>query len=67
MFHVAITRGIGRVVVLADASRPSPFLAELDRDATPAELTAAPAAAVAAAPDGGAPPPPAGRPRPGPG
>ena len=38
VFHVAITRGIGRVAVLADTSRPSPFLTELDRDATPAEL-----------------------------
>ena len=41
VFHVAITRGIGRVAVLADASRPSPFLSELDRDATPDELAAA--------------------------
>ncbi|HEX6569904.1 MAG TPA: ATP-dependent DNA helicase UvrD2, partial [Acidimicrobiales bacterium] len=41
VFHVAITRGIGRVAVLADTSRPSPFLAELDRDATPDELAAA--------------------------
>ncbi len=38
VFHVAITRGIGQVVVLADASRPSPFLGELDRDATADEL-----------------------------
>jgi DNA helicase-2/ATP-dependent DNA helicase PcrA len=38
VFHVAITRGIGRVAVLADVSRPSPFLDELDRDATPEEL-----------------------------
>ncbi len=45
VFHVAITRGIGRVAVLADASRPSPFLAELDRDATPDELAAADTAA----------------------
>ncbi len=41
VFHVAITRGMRRVAVLADASRPSPFLAELDRDATPEELAAA--------------------------
>ena len=41
VFHVAITRGIGRVAVLADASRPSPFLGELDRDASPDELAAA--------------------------
>jgi DNA helicase-2/ATP-dependent DNA helicase PcrA len=51
VFHVAITRGMGRVAVLADASRPSPFLAELDRDATPDELDAAERAArVDAAP-----------------
>ncbi len=30
VFHVAITRGIDHVTVLADADRPSPFLAELD-------------------------------------
>jgi ATP-dependent DNA helicase UvrD/PcrA len=40
VFHVAITRAIDEVVVLADASRPSPFLAELDHDATPGELEA---------------------------
>jgi DNA helicase-2/ATP-dependent DNA helicase PcrA len=40
VFHVAITRGIGQVVVLADASRPSPFLSELDRAATADELAA---------------------------
>jgi DNA helicase II / ATP-dependent DNA helicase PcrA len=48
VFHVAITRGMGRVAVLADASRPSPFLAELDRDATPEELAAAAAEAATA-------------------
>jgi DNA helicase-2/ATP-dependent DNA helicase PcrA len=53
VFHVAITRGIGRVAVLADASRPSPFLSELDREATPAELVEAAAAAERAAGDGG--------------
>jgi DNA helicase II / ATP-dependent DNA helicase PcrA len=47
VFHVAITRGIGRVAVLADAARPSPFLAELDRDATPDELAASERAARA--------------------
>jgi DNA helicase II / ATP-dependent DNA helicase PcrA len=52
VFHVAITRGIGRVAVLADASRPSPFLDELDRDATPEELEKADAAAAAAEPSG---------------
>ncbi len=30
VFHVAITRGIEHVTVLADDDRPSPFLAELD-------------------------------------
>jgi DNA helicase-2/ATP-dependent DNA helicase PcrA len=30
VLHVAITRGADRVVLLADAGRPSPFLAELD-------------------------------------
>jgi superfamily II DNA helicase RecQ len=50
VFHVGITRGIGRVTVLADASRPSPFLSELDRDASPAELAKADA-------DESAPPP----------
>jgi DNA helicase II / ATP-dependent DNA helicase PcrA len=44
VFHVAITRAIDEVAVLADASRPSPFLAELDHDATPEELPAQPAA-----------------------
>lgn len=38
VFHVAMTRAIDEVAVLADASRPSPFLAELDHDATPEEL-----------------------------
>ena len=42
VFHVAITRGIERVVVLADASRPSPFLAQLTREATPADLAEEP-------------------------
>jgi DNA helicase II / ATP-dependent DNA helicase PcrA len=41
VFHVAITRGIGEVAVLADASRPSPFLDELAADATPDELAQA--------------------------
>ncbi|MGH9227274.1 MAG: ATP-dependent helicase [Acidimicrobiales bacterium] len=53
VFHVAITRAIDEVAVLADASRPSPFLAELDDDATPAE--------VEAEPTGGEPPGPARR------
>jgi ATP-dependent DNA helicase UvrD/PcrA len=54
VFHVAITRAIDEVAVLADASRPSPFLGELEHDATPAELEAEPMA------DG--PPAPARRP-----
>ena len=43
VFHVAITRGIADVTVLADADRPSPFLAELDGTApkrTPRQLSA---------------------------
>jgi DNA helicase II / ATP-dependent DNA helicase PcrA len=44
VLHVAITRAIDRVEVLADTSRPSPFLAELDRDATPAEVESEPVA-----------------------
>jgi DNA helicase II / ATP-dependent DNA helicase PcrA len=44
VFHVAITRAIDEVAVLADASRPSPFLAELDHDATPEERAAGSAA-----------------------
>ena len=53
VFHVAITRGIGRVTVLADATRPSPFLAELDHELTPEQLVEAEArmAEVAAADD----------------
>jgi DNA helicase II / ATP-dependent DNA helicase PcrA len=51
VFHVAITRAIGRVAVLADAARPSTYLSELDRDATPDELAAdsGPTAAVGSA------------------
>ncbi|HEX5366416.1 MAG TPA: ATP-dependent DNA helicase UvrD2, partial [Acidimicrobiales bacterium] len=41
VFHVALTRGMGRVAVLGDASRPSPFLDELRADATADELSAA--------------------------
>ena len=44
VLHVAITRGRHRVAVLADASRPSPFLAELDGSAPKGRvLRAAPA------------------------
>ena len=42
VFHVAITRVSERVVVLADVSRPSPFLAELAGTATRATLQPAP-------------------------
>jgi len=41
VFHVAITRGVDRVTVLADATRPSPFLSELDHEVTPEELAEA--------------------------
>ena len=34
VFHVALTRAIDQAVVLADATRPSPFLAELDGSAS---------------------------------
>jgi DNA helicase II / ATP-dependent DNA helicase PcrA len=53
VLHVAITRGRTDVVLLADASRPSPFLPELDGSAaappTAATATAATAAHAAAA------------------
>jgi DNA helicase-2/ATP-dependent DNA helicase PcrA len=55
VFHVAITRGIEAVTVLADDDRPSPFLGELDGSAPKQPPrrsgrtgTAAPARAVAA-------------------
>jgi DNA helicase-2/ATP-dependent DNA helicase PcrA len=35
VFHVAITRAITQVAVLADADHPSPFVDELDRPAPP--------------------------------
>ena len=41
VFHVAITRAIDEVAVLADASRPSPFLSEL-HDTAPAEVETEP-------------------------
>src|SRR5690606_22599807 len=63
VFHVAITRGIGRVAVFGDAERPSRFLAELDRPATPDELAAARRAQARAS--GSAPATPTGPPRPG--
>lgn len=45
VLHVAVTRGRHRVVVLADGSRPSPFLAEMAGTAprVPATRTPAPA------------------------
>ena len=48
IFHVAITRGRDRVVVLGDAAAPSPFLAELVRLAP--EGPAAPRSAAPSAP-----------------
>jgi DNA helicase-2/ATP-dependent DNA helicase PcrA len=60
VFHVAITRAIGQVAVLADASRPSPFLDELAADATAAELAEADAAEAEAAAARAAPPAAAG-------
>lgn len=45
VLHVAVTRGRHRVTVLADASRPTPFLAELDGTAV------APAKRVSHVPD----------------
>jgi ATP-dependent DNA helicase UvrD/PcrA len=54
IFHVAITRGRERVVVLGDAATPSPFLIELTRTAP--ELPAAPPApAAVSGPRGGTP------------
>ncbi|MGH9276921.1 MAG: 3'-5' exonuclease, partial [Acidimicrobiales bacterium] len=63
VFHVAITRARDRVVVLADASKPSPFIAQLsqprragDSEEAPAEVAAHPRpraiAAAGAAPKG---------------
>lgn len=52
IFHVGITRGRHRVVVLGDEARPSSFLAELAGSAPtkPAAASAAPASAGIAAP-----------------
>jgi len=54
VLHVAITRCRHRAVVLADASRPSSFLAELDgsapRGVAPIRSTTSPTAASAATP-----------------
>jgi hypothetical protein len=41
IFHVALTRGGERVTVISSASRPSPFLDELDRPPSERELQAA--------------------------
>jgi DNA helicase II / ATP-dependent DNA helicase PcrA len=49
VLHVGITRGRHRVAVLADASRPSPFLGELDGSAPQRRPRAAAAAALAPA------------------
>jgi len=48
VFHVAITRGIEAVTVLADDDRPSPFLGELDGTA-PREAARPPARRITAA------------------
>ncbi len=53
VLHVAITRGRHRVAVLGDASRPSPFLAELDGTAPRDHLKAAPRIATIAIPGAG--------------
>jgi DNA helicase-2/ATP-dependent DNA helicase PcrA len=50
VLHVAITRGRHRVVVLADAARPSPFLGELDGRAPHGPIARAPRPVAAAAP-----------------
>ena len=51
VLHVAITRGRHRVVVVADADRPSPFLAEMRGEAAVvSRRRVAPPEAVAAAP-----------------
>ena len=57
VLHVAITRGRRRVVLLADADRPSPFLGELDgtaprRPSPPPRSRTAPAAKAAPAKKG---------------
>jgi len=65
VLHVAITRCRQRVTLLADSSRPSPFLAELDgsaphdrritapsRPATPAASIARPSTAAELSPEG---------------
>ena len=51
VFHVAITRGIEAVTVLADDDRPSPFLGELDGSA-PKQAPRRPGPRTAAAPAG---------------
>jgi len=58
VLHVAITRGRKSVVVLADAARPSPFLAELDGSAPRRRSPGAPTKGGAGAPAA------AGRPKP---
>ncbi|MGH9222300.1 MAG: ATP-dependent DNA helicase UvrD2 [Acidimicrobiales bacterium] len=50
VLHVGITRGRKRVAVLADASRPSPFLAELDGTAARGHRLAAPEPLAAVVP-----------------
>ncbi len=55
IFHVALTRGRERVVVLGDAAAPSPFLIELTRTAPELPLPP-PSPAAVSRPRGGAPP-----------
>jgi len=59
VLHVAITRGRHKVAVLADSSRPSPFLAELDGSAPRGRVLravpSAPAPAARTSPAAGAP------------
>jgi DNA helicase-2/ATP-dependent DNA helicase PcrA len=59
VFHVGITRGRHRVLVLADRSRPSPCLAELDGSAPRGVVAPARATTTATAP--ARPRPPEGR------
>ncbi len=53
VFHVAITRGIEQVTVLADDDRPSPFLGELDGSAPRRPKGAGRRPTAGAAPAGG--------------
>lgn len=65
VFHVAITRAVTSVVVLADDQRPSPFVAELDHPGHPASGEPEPSRRRPAERKGGAPQRSAPRPAPG--